>query len=101
MKVCAAILACAAVLIAVQKRGLLDLGHVGSEALAWSSHALALAGGVYLIHIWWAHRFRVSIGRLMLVVALVAVLIQSVSAYTRWMKGGLPKPSGTPSAPPK
>src|SRR5262245_12459705 len=78
MKGSVAILACAAALMAVQKRGLLDLGHVAHEVLGWSSHALALAGVVYLIHIWWADRFRVSIGRSMVVVALVAVLFQSV-----------------------
>lgn len=102
MKVCVALLACSAILIVVVKRGLLGgLGYVATDALLVSGDALALAGLIYLLHIWWADRFRVTIGRLMLVVALVAVLFQGLLAYIQWTKAGLPKPPGTPSASPK
>src|SRR4051794_36770921 len=71
MKVCVALLACSAILIVVDRRGLLDLGPVAHGVLAWSGDALALAGLVHLLHILWADRFRVTIGRLMLVVAVL------------------------------
>ncbi len=99
MKVCLALLACSAVLIVMDRRGLLEgvlkevSGHVGL--------ALALASVLYLIHIWWADRFQVSIGRLMLVVALIAVLFQGLLVYRQWIKRNLPVPAGAPAAPQK
>jgi hypothetical protein len=99
MMICVALLACSAVLIAVDKRGLLE--GVAKEASGLAGYALALCGGLYLIHIWWADRFRVSIGRLMLVVAIIAVLLQGVLAYRQWIKESLPKPSRTALMPPK
>jgi hypothetical protein len=71
----AAPLACGAVLIAVDKRDLLDLSSVGHAVLAWSGHALAFAGAVYLALIWWTERFRLSIGRVMAIIAMLAVLL--------------------------
>lgn len=102
MKVCVALLACSAIVIVVVKRGLLGgLGYVATDGLLGSSYALALLSLAYLLHIWWADRFRLSIGRLMLVVALVAVLFQGSLAYIQWITAGLPKPPGAPAALPK
>jgi hypothetical protein len=53
----------------------LDLDNIVRSVVGLLGLALAVAGIVYLTYIWAADRFRVSIGRLMLVVALVAVLL--------------------------
>jgi hypothetical protein len=72
----AALLACAAVVIAVERRALIVLEPpVVKEVFGWLGMALALTGILYLIYIWWADRFRVSIGRLMVIVVMLAVLL--------------------------
>ncbi len=53
----------------------LDLDNIVREIASWLGVALTVSGILYLIYIWGADRFRVSIGRLMLVVALLAVLL--------------------------
>jgi hypothetical protein len=99
MKVCLALLTCSAVLIVMDRRGLLE--GVVKEVAGEVALALALAGVLYLIHIWWAKRFQVSIGRLMLVVALIAVLFQGLLVYRQWIKRSLPVPAGARAAPQK
>jgi len=96
----AALLACAAVLIAVHRRGLLDLNHVASETLSWSGLALALVGGVYFVYIWWTDRFRASIGHLMVAVAMSAILFAFIlhMLRTEQQRRGLRNPSRASSA---
>ena len=72
----------------MDRRGLLDA--IPREVAGLAGLGLALAGVLYLIHIWWTDRFQVSIGRLMLVVALIAVLLQGVLLYREWIKRSLP-----------
>ncbi|MHC5536705.1 hypothetical protein ACYOEI_00340 [Singulisphaera rosea] len=50
--------------------------------------ALGVWGFLYLIYIWRADRFRVSIGRLMVVTAIFAVLFQGARMYVKWLQGG-------------
>jgi hypothetical protein len=59
----------------VDRRDLLDLSSVGHAVVAWSGRALALAGAVYLALIWWTERFRLTIGRVMVIIAMLAVLL--------------------------
>jgi hypothetical protein len=88
LAVCAAIFAFAAVLIVVNKRGLLD--GIANQAAGIVGLALALTGLLFFIYIWSSDRFRFSIRRLMAVVAVSAVLIQGILIWVRWMKHGLP-----------
>ena len=91
MLLAAALLGVAAILIAAGRLGLvdlhdvvryshadLDLDNIVRGVVGWVGFALAVSGILYLIYIWGADRFRVSIGRLMLVVALLAVLLTVV-----------------------
>jgi hypothetical protein len=91
MLIAAALLGAAAILIAEGRLGLLDLhdvvgysqaeldlDHIVRDVAGWVGVALAVSGILYLICIWGADRFRVSIGRLMVVVAMLAVLLQVV-----------------------
>jgi hypothetical protein len=86
MLIAAALLGAAAILIAEGRLGLLDLHDVVRYSQAeldldnmlrdvagWLGVALTVSGILYLLYIWGADRFRVSIGRLMAVVALLAV----------------------------
>jgi hypothetical protein len=75
-----------AILMAMGKRGVFD-----GELNLWSDLAgliLGACGFVYLIYIWRADRFRVSIGRLMVVTAIIAVLFQGARLYVNWLRGG-------------
>ena len=90
------ILSIAAILIAASRRGL--FGDVGTETFGLIGLALAFVGFLYLIHIWWADRFRISIGRIMLLVVLLAILLQAFLVYRSWILDGLPKPPGTTAA---
>jgi hypothetical protein len=76
------LLAFSAVLIVVEKRGILDAaaGHVAGLA----GLTLGLCGFLYLLVI---YRFQVSIGRFMTVVALIALLLQSFLVYWNWLEG--------------
>ena len=94
MLACAALLACSAVLIAVAKRGVLD--GIANEASGLAGLVLALSGVLYWIYLRWADRFRTSIGRLMVMVAIMAVLLQGLLIYRQWILEGLPKPPGPP-----
>lgn len=96
----AALLACAAVVIAVERRGLLNLDNVAKEALAWSGFALALGGAALLVYAWSAERFRVSIGRLMVIVAVLAALFAFILHMRRaeQQRRGLRNPSRTSPA---
>jgi hypothetical protein len=78
MLLSSAILACSAAMIAIERRGLVDLDYYPKEALAWSGIALALGGFAILVRLWCAERFRITISRLMVIVAMVAILIAFV-----------------------
>jgi hypothetical protein len=91
MLLAAVLLGAGAIAIAVDRLGLLDfhdvvrysrddldLDNIVRNLLGLLGLALAVAGILYLIYIWGADRFRVSIGRLMLVVALLAALLTVV-----------------------
>ena len=88
MLLAAVLLGAGAIAIAVDRLGLLNFHDVVRYSQAvdnlvrdvaeWVGVALAVSGILYLICIWGADRFRVSIGRLMLVMALLAVLLTVV-----------------------
>ena len=91
MLIAAALLGAAAILIAEGRLGLLDLhdvvrysqadldlDNIVRDVAGWVGVTLAVSGILYLICMWSADRFRVSIGRLMVVVAMLAVLLQVV-----------------------
>lgn len=95
----AALFGAAAILIAESRLGLLDLHDVVrysqadfdldnlvQPAAGWLGMALAVTGFVYLIHIWAANRYRVSIGRLMVIVAMLAVLLQVFATLQQEVK---------------
>ncbi len=92
--VCVSLFACSAILIVVEKRGLLDLDGVANNAVGRAGAVLAVFGGLYFMHICWADRFQVSIGRLMIVVAVAAVLFQGALAYRQHVMKNLPRPPG-------
>jgi hypothetical protein len=74
-----------AILMVIGKRGVFD-----GVANQWSDVAglvLGVWGFLYLIYTWRANRFRVSIGRLMVVTAIIAVLFQGIRMYSNWLKG--------------
>jgi hypothetical protein len=88
MLLAAVLLGAGAIAIAVDRLGLLnfhdvvrnsrdelDLDNIVRNMLGLLGLVLAVSGILYLIYIWAADRFRVSIGRLMLVMALLAVLL--------------------------
>jgi hypothetical protein len=113
MLLAAALLGLAAILIAVGRLGLLDfhdvvrysqadldLDNIVRDVVGWVGFALAVAGILYLICIWVANRFRVSIGRLMVVVAMLAVLLQVVlTLRQREHARRTPRPLAAPSTP--
>jgi hypothetical protein len=93
----AAILGAAAVLIAVGRLGPFDFHDVMKtrqtdfdfddllhNAAASIGITLAAVGFLYLIVIWAETHFRVSIGRLMVVVMMLAVSFQVVITLRRW-----------------
>ncbi len=84
--VCAALLFTGAVMIALDKRGFLE--SPVKDAVGTVGLACGLAGFSGLLATWAAGGFRVSIGRLMGVIAFIAVLVRGVMAYVRWMTAG-------------
>jgi hypothetical protein len=87
------LLFCSAALVAVDSRGpfqVVSKGWVQSAGVAF-----AACGLLNLLYVWSANRFRVSLGRLMVVVAFVAVILQGVFIYRHWLMTPLPKVSGT------
>jgi hypothetical protein len=78
---CAAILDCAAVLIVVVHRGLFDLDDETRKVISIAGPSLAVFGLLYFFYIWGSGRFRVSIGRVMVFVAAVAVFLQIVLSF--------------------
>jgi hypothetical protein len=115
MLLAAALLGIAAILIAVGRLGLLDLhdvvrysqadldlDNVVQAVAGWLGIALAAAGILYLIYIWGVYRFRVSIGRLMAIVAMLAVLfLVLVTLWQREQARRTPKPVPAPSPSPR
>lgn len=111
MLLAAALLGVAAILIAAGRLGLvdlhdvvryshadLDLDNIVRGVVGWVGFALAVSGILYLIYIWGADRFRVSIGRLMVVVAMLAVLLVVVlTLRQREQARRTPKPLAAPS----
>jgi hypothetical protein len=111
MLLAAALLGAAAILIAECRFGLLDLhdvvrysradldlDHIVRDVAGWLGVALTVSGILYLIYIWGADRFRVSIGRLMVVVAMLAVLLQVViTLRQREQARRTPRPPAAPS----
>ena len=98
----AALLTCAAIVIAVDRRGLIDLDPpVVKEAFGWLGMVLALSSILYLTYIWWADRFRVSIGRLMAVVVMMAVLLGVIRALQQRETARRAKLPGTSSTAPR
>jgi FtsH-binding integral membrane protein len=110
MFVAAALLGTAAILIAVGRLGPLDLHDVVryspagfdlddivQEVAGWIGMALAVSGILSLIYIWGADRFRISIGRLMVIVAMLAVLLLVV--VTLRQRERARRTSGTPLTP--
>jgi hypothetical protein len=106
MLLAAALFGIAAILIAVGRLGLLDLhdvvrysqagldlNNIVQEVAGWLGIALAVSGILYLVYIWAVHRFRVSIGRLMVIVAMLAVLfLVLVTLWQREQARRMPKP---------
>jgi hypothetical protein len=91
MSLAAALLGAGAILIAVGRlwpfefhdvvrysQATLDFDNILQEIVIWLGVALTVAGILTLIYIWGADRFQVSIGRVMVVVALLAVLLAVV-----------------------
>jgi succinate-acetate transporter protein len=91
MLLAAALLGAGAILIAVGRlwpfefhdvvrysHATIDFDNILQEITSWLGVALTVAGIFTLIYVWGADRFRVSIGRLMVVVALLAVLLAVV-----------------------
>ena len=111
MLLAAALLGAAAILIAEGRLGLLDfhdvvrysqadldLDNIVRGVVVWVGFALAVSGILYLIYIWGADRFRVSIGRLMVVVAMLAVLLVVVlTLRQREQARRTPRPLAAPS----
>jgi hypothetical protein len=108
MLLAAALLGAAAILIAVGRLGLRDLhdvvrysqavDNIVRDVAEWVGVALAVSGILYLISIWGADRFRVSIGRLMVVVAMLAVLLAVViTLRQREQARRTPRPPAAPS----
>jgi hypothetical protein len=111
MLIAAALLGAAAMLIAEGRLGLLDLhdvvrysqadldlDNIVRDVAGWVGVALAVSGILYLICIWGADRFRVSIGRLMVVMAMLAVLLQVVlTLRQREQARRTPRPLAAPS----
>jgi hypothetical protein len=111
MMLAAVLLGAGAIAIAVDRLGLLnfhdvvrysrddlDLDNIVRNLLGLLGLALAVSGIVYLIYVWSADRFRVSIGRLMLVVALLAVLLAVVIILRqREQARRTPGPAAAPS----
>jgi hypothetical protein len=84
--IASSLLLSSATFMVMGKRGVFD-----GEANQWlevASLVLGVWGFLYLIYIWRADRFRVSIGRLMIVTAIIALLFQGARAYLNWLKGG-------------
>jgi hypothetical protein len=102
MLVSVGLLGCSALLIAMGHRGFFD--GVANQVADFAGLTLGLCGGLYLILIWFADRFQMSIGRFMIVVAILAVLLQGFLVYRQWALDGLarpvvvapPNPSGNP-----
>jgi hypothetical protein len=78
-----ALLAAAAVLMVAGKRGLFD--GAANVIADLAGLVLAISGASYLIYIWWSERFRISIGRLMVIVAIMAILLQGFLVWVRSM----------------
>jgi hypothetical protein len=107
----AALLGAAAILIAEGRLGLLefhdvvrysqadlDLDNIVRDVAGWLGAALAVSGILYLICIWSADRFRVSIARLMVVVAMLAVLLLVVLTLRQTEQARrTPRPLAAPS----
>jgi hypothetical protein len=74
-----------AILMVIGKRGVFD--GVANQWSEVASLLIGVWGFLYLIYIWRANRFRVSIGRLMIVTAIIAVLFQGTRMYVNWLKG--------------
>ena len=79
------ILIASAVLMVIEKRGLIEGLPSGVAGVAGLT--LGICGFLYLIYIWRDDRFRVSIGRLMIVVAIFALMLEGVLVYRNWLQG--------------
>ena len=79
------LLAASAVLIAVARivNHWVDLDPLVRDGAGWIGLGCLVVGSVWRFGIWWARRFRVSIGRLMVFVAAAAVLGKAVF----WLQG--------------
>jgi hypothetical protein len=96
LRLCLALFASAAVLIAIGRHHLIAfqdvaavrsnelwLDHILIDAIEWAGELLAIAGVLCLVALWSAHRYRISIGRLMLIVAILAGLLGFVRFLQR------------------
>ena len=83
---CAGLLAGSAVFIATARfaNQWIDLNPRLMEGAGWIGLGLLVVASVWLCGIWWARRFRVSIWRLMVVVASVAAMLKTLF----WLRGG-------------
>jgi hypothetical protein len=88
-----ALLFCSAALVAVETQEPFRVVSKGRAQFA--GVVFAACGLLNLLYVWSANRFRVSLGRLMVVVAFVAVILQGVLIYRHWLVTPLPKPGGT------
>ena len=95
--VCVGLLGCSAVLIAMDHRGFFD--GVANQVAGFAGLVLGLCGALYLVLIWGAGRFQLSIGRFMVVVAFLAVLLQGILMYRQWLLDSKARPAAVASPP--
>lgn len=83
---------CSAALVAVDNRPPFQV--VANGWVQTAGVVFAACGLFNLLYLWSANRFRVSLGRLMIVVAFAAVILQGVLIYRRWVMTPRPKLGG-------
>jgi len=83
---------CSAALVAVDNRPPFQV--VPNGWVQFAGVIFAVCGLINLLYVWSANRFRVSIGRLMILVAFAAVILQGVFIYRQWLMTPRPKVGG-------